>query len=101
MKKIYINYEQMQGHASNIIHQMNKAQWSPDYIVGITRGGLLPAVLLSQYLDVPMYTLRVSLRDGNDDSESNCWMCLDAFGYDLDENNFKIFFLMMLKIEIS
>ena len=92
MKKIHISYEQMQGHVSNIIHQMNKDKWQPDYIVGITRGGLLPAVLLSQYLDVPMYTLRVALRDGKGgDSESNYWMSADAFGYDLDENNFKIY----------
>jgi len=80
MKKIYINYEQMQGHVLNIVRQMNKDRWRPDYIVGITRGGLLPAVLISQYLDIPMYSLKVSLRDGDDDCESNGWMSNDAFG---------------------
>jgi hypoxanthine phosphoribosyltransferase len=92
MKKIYINYEQMQGHVLEIVRQMTNENWKPDYIVGITRGGLLPAVLISHYLDVPMHTLKVALRDGSDkDCESNYWMSADAFGYDLDENNFKIY----------
>ena len=56
----------------------------PDYIVGITRGGLTPAVMLSHMLNVPMYALHVSLRDGGD-SETNCWMSEDAFGYVPDE----------------
>lgn len=35
--------------------------------------------MLSQYLDVPMYTLKVSLRDSGDaDCESNLWMAEDA-----------------------
>lgn len=56
--------------------------WRPDYVVGLTRGGLTPANLVSQYLDVPMHTLKVSLRDDVDTgSESNCWMAEDAFGY--------------------
>ena len=56
--------------------------WVPDYIVGITRGGLTPGVILSQNLKVPMYTLKVSLRDGGDeDCDHNLWMAEDAFGY--------------------
>jgi hypoxanthine phosphoribosyltransferase len=31
-------------------------------------------------LDIPMHTLKVALRD-NADTESNCWMAEDAFGY--------------------
>lgn len=55
-------------------------EWRPDYIVGLTRGGLIPATLLSHYLSVPMNTLKVQLRDGGcDDTESNCWMAEDAF----------------------
>ena len=35
--------------------------------------------MLSQYLDVPMHALKVSLRDGSDDdTESNLWMAEDA-----------------------
>jgi hypoxanthine phosphoribosyltransferase len=59
---------------------MSKDCWIPDYVIGLTRGGLLPALKISNYLDIPMETLKVSLRDGGE-SESNCWMAADAFGY--------------------
>jgi xanthine phosphoribosyltransferase len=58
---------------------MYKDNWRPDYIVGLTRGGLIPAVYMSHMLDIPMHTLKVSLRD-NVDTEHNCWMAEDAFG---------------------
>jgi hypothetical protein len=57
---------------------MQQQNWLPDYIVGITRGGLVPATLISQYLDQPMHALKVSLRHGNEDCESNFWMQEDA-----------------------
>jgi len=34
-----------------------------DLVVGIERGGVLPAYLASRWLDIPMETLRVSFRD--------------------------------------
>jgi hypoxanthine phosphoribosyltransferase len=52
--------------------------FKPDYVVGITRGGLTPANLISQYLHVPMQTVKVSLRS-DEDCESNLWMAEDAF----------------------
>ena len=52
-------------------------------MVGLTRGGLVPANLISQYLGCRMETLKVSLRDnGENGCESNLWMAEDAFGYD-------------------
>jgi hypoxanthine phosphoribosyltransferase len=79
MNKIYINYNQLQGHVLDILRQMQKDEWKPDYVVGITRGGLLPAALISQYLDIPMHTLKIALRDDSaDNCESNCWMSEDA-----------------------
>ena len=37
-----------------ILQQIKKSEWMPDLIVGITRGGLIPAVYLSHRLDVPL-----------------------------------------------
>ena len=62
----------------DILRQMQTDAWLPDYVVGITRGGLVPAMLISQYLDVPMQTLKVSLRGAEQDCESNFWMAEDA-----------------------
>lgn len=64
-----------------LLRQLHQDQWQPDYVVGLTRGGLIPANLISQYLNCRMETLKVSLRDGNE-CESNLWMAEDAFGYD-------------------
>jgi hypoxanthine phosphoribosyltransferase len=81
MKKIYYNWNQVEGACLDIARQLNADNWRPDYIVGITRGGLVPATLLSQYLGVKMHTLNVSLRDSATECESNLWMAEDAFGY--------------------
>ncbi len=53
--------------------------WRPDYVVGLTRGGLIPAVMISHYFNVPCETLKISLRDGGE-CESNTWMAEDALG---------------------
>lgn len=80
MKETLLTWEQTQHHVQEILRQMHHDGWRPDYVVGITRGGLIAANLISQYLDVPMETLKVSLR-GDGQCESNCWMAEDAFGY--------------------
>jgi hypoxanthine phosphoribosyltransferase len=68
----------VEGQVQEILRQMQQQSWLPDYIVGITRGGLVPANLMSQYLQIPMHTLRVSLRDSVEGCESNFWMQEDA-----------------------
>jgi hypoxanthine phosphoribosyltransferase len=78
MKKVYYNWRQIQGAVLEIARQMSAHDWKPEYIVGLTRGGLVPANLLSQYTGIPMHTLNVSLRDGSG-GESNLWMAEDAF----------------------
>ena len=79
MNKLVIDYAKMQGLVGKIAREISVGSWKPDYIVGLTRGGLVPAVMLSHYLDIPMWTLNVSLRD-SDNQESNLWMAEDALG---------------------
>jgi uncharacterized protein len=79
MKKIYCDWAQIEQWTQRLAVEILKTDWRPDYVVGLTRGGLTPAVILSHLLDVPMYTLKVSLRDnGLNDSETNCWMSEDV-----------------------
>ena len=80
MKKVYVSWHDVQRQVQEIVRQMHLDGWMPDYIVGLTRGGLTPANLLSQYLNIPMHTLKVSLRDDANPPESNLWMAEDAFG---------------------
>jgi xanthine phosphoribosyltransferase len=80
-KKRQVSWEEYQGLVAKICRDITVSGWKPDYIVGITRGGLLPAKMISYYFDVPCETLKVSLRD-HSQTESNCWMAEDAFGYE-------------------
>jgi xanthine phosphoribosyltransferase len=78
MNKLIINDSEYKHLVSKISREIYFSKWVPDYVVGITRGGLLPAVMLSHYLSIPMNTLQISLRD-NGESESNLWMAEDAY----------------------
>ena len=83
MKKHHYTYDDVHRAATNICLKMYNDNWRPDYVVGITRGGLPLALRISQLLDCRMETLKVKLRDAVDGEqcESNCWMAEDAFGY--------------------
>ena len=80
MKKVFVTWQEVENHTQEILRQIQRDAWLPDYVVGLTRGGLVPANLISQYLDIPMETLKVSLRDDSSQPESNLWMAEDAFG---------------------
>jgi uncharacterized protein len=79
MKKIYYTWRDIERQTQEILRQLQRDTWRPDYVVGLTRGGLVPANLISQYLEVRMETLKVSLRDDTSQPESNLWMAEDAF----------------------
>lgn len=86
IKKHYYSWQDVEAACVNIALQMYKDVWRPDYIVGITRGGNIPATILSNMLNIPCETLKVSLRDDDRECESNLWMSEEAFGYvDLEE----------------
>jgi xanthine phosphoribosyltransferase len=79
LKKTYVTWQDVENQTQEILRQMQQDQWQPDYVVGLTRGGLIPANLISQYLECPMETLKVSLRDDTQAPESNLWMAEDAY----------------------
>ena len=79
MNKLIINQPELNGLVSKICRDIIISGWRPDYVVGLTRGGLIPAVMISHYFNIPCETLKVQLRDGTE-SESNLWMAEDALG---------------------
>jgi len=81
IKKHYYSWTDVERMCVSIVNQMYADNWRPDYIVGITRGGNVPATIISNMTGIRCEALKVSLRDDNRDSESNCWMAEDAFGY--------------------
>lgn len=56
----------MRQGLQNILDQLNQQQWQPQVILGLNRGGCIPAIYLSHKLDVPHHVLNVSLRDHTD-----------------------------------
>lgn len=85
MNKLIIDYYQFSNLVGKICRDIAISSWRPDYVVGLTRGGLLPAVMISHYFDVPMHALGVSLRDSKLGPESNLWMAEDALGHPKQE----------------
>ena len=69
VKKRYITDTEAEGLLGNIIRHTQKDNRKPVAVIGIVRGGLTPAVMLSHYFDVPLYILDYSLRDRNDAQE--------------------------------
>lgn len=61
--KIYLDYDDVLSMCHSITYDVSKIK--PDLIVGITRGGLLPALHLSHHLDRPLQTIVWQTRDVN------------------------------------
>lgn len=80
MEKIYITWADLEKHCMNIARDIITSGWRPDYIVGISRGGAVPGIMLSHFLKVPFRPLEVSLRDGGV-AVSDTSMAEDAVGY--------------------
>lgn len=76
-----IHFNNINEMVHTIVRQISISRFRPDYVIGITRGGIVPALMISHYFNIPMHTLKVSLRSDPPDTESNCWMAEDAFGY--------------------
>ena len=82
MKMIHLNTQDIKSQVLDIVQQIYDSSWRPDYIVGITRGGLTPATMLSHYLKTMMFTIDVRLRDGSN-PETNMQMATDAVGINI------------------
>ena len=81
IKKKFYTWQDVETMCVSIVNQMYKDGWKPDYIVGITRGGNVPATIISNMTGIRCEALKVALRDGESHQETNCWMSEDAYGY--------------------
>ena len=90
--KIYITWTQIK-EASRMIAD-NARDMGYDAVIGIQRGGLVPAVIISHELDIPMHSIKCSLRDHtgtatniNFDSKLK-YLCVDDINDTGDTCNF-------------
>ena len=84
IKKKYYSWADVEKMCVSIVNKMYVDKWKPDYIVGITRGGNVPATIISNMTGIRCEALKVSLRDGESGKtgDSMLWMAEDAYGYD-------------------
>jgi hypothetical protein len=73
-----ITNKEYHGLVAKICRDIAVSDWRPNYIVGMVQGGLIPAVMIGNYFNIPVNALSKE--------ESNLWMAEDAFGY-IDKNN--------------
>ena len=78
MNKRNISWDSFEGYCLDIVQQMSIDGWKPDIVVGIVRGGAIPAVMISHFLKCPMVSLHVSLRDSTAGPESNFLLAEEA-----------------------
>lgn len=62
-QKRYVSWNELHDLVNDIAHQIEESGIQFDYIVGVARGGLVPAVLLSHRLEIPLVCAEYSTRD--------------------------------------
>jgi uncharacterized protein len=69
--KLFLSFEKVRFLQTNIIRDMMRENWKPTIIVGLARGGLVPAVCLSHWYNVPMLPIKISFRDWVEQQDLN------------------------------
>ena len=54
VEKISITFDDFKDYIDNIVDKIKEKNVKYNYIIGLTRGGLIPATVISHKLDVPM-----------------------------------------------
>lgn len=65
MENIDISWQQIEDAVNNIVDRIKENQDTFDVIIGLSRGGLIPAVMLSHKLNIPLIPVVWQTRDGN------------------------------------
>jgi hypoxanthine phosphoribosyltransferase len=72
-EKWYVYYwDQYLTDLAEITDQIKQSGWTPDLIVGVARGGVFPATMLSHIMDIPVEYLYWTTRDGNKADVKKC-----------------------------
>lgn len=75
------SYEEFKDGIEQVARQIEESGYEPDVIVGIVRGGSVPAVYLSHRLKVPVQMVHWNTRDHSDwGNEHNCWLPEEMMG---------------------
>jgi hypothetical protein len=72
MKDVYHpTYDDLHQASVSIGKIVQLRYGKPDIILGLARGGLLPATILSHYFNIPLHPISYSAKDGNGDNKNH------------------------------
>ena len=71
MEKIYFTIEEMIDSIRNISEQLTNSNFDPEVIISVNRGGCVPGIYLSHYIDKPHEVINIELRDSNTEPDLN------------------------------
>lgn len=66
VNKLIYSWNDFDSDCETIFSKLLSSNWIPDYIVGVKRGGLIPAVVLSHKFNKPLIMMSCQLRDSSD-----------------------------------
>ena len=61
--KLWYTWEQMRKDVNTLCREITLDKFDPQVIVGLSRGGLTPGVMMSHWLQKPFKPVKASLRD--------------------------------------
>ena len=63
MKKLWYDWKEMRRDVNSLCRQIVLDKFDPNVIVGLSRGGLTPGVMMSHWMKKPFKPVKASLRD--------------------------------------
>ena len=61
--KIWYKWKEMRRDVNTLCREIVLEKFDPDVIVGLSRGGLTPGVMMSHWMEKPFKSIKASLRD--------------------------------------
>ena len=62
-KKLWYDWREMRRDVNTLCREIMLDKFDPNVIVGLSRGGLTPGVMMSHWMKKPFKTIKASLRD--------------------------------------
>ena len=63
MKKLWYKWDEMRKDVNSLCRTITLDKFDPQVIVGLSRGGLTPGVMMSHWFQKPFKPIKTSLRD--------------------------------------
>ncbi len=63
MKKLWYDWKEMRRDVNSLCREIMLDKFDPDVIVGLSRGGLTPGVMMSHWMKKPFKPIKTALRD--------------------------------------